>query len=265
MPSTHRAHTKAPEPGLSPLLNCPGEIRNMIYRLVLVKPHGATIEPDGAPGSARCSSRVSSRRVGLASQILRTCRHIHNEALPILYGENMWEISIRRRPQAEIRYPRALPITPQHNLSKYRSHFRQVRISIEYLPRLSVQFWASFLSADYECLREMVQRISTVLEPFSGIRVLSVQLQQSPDTDWMYTYALLASSPVPAGTSSSAPALASRKEEDAVAIARDMEVWLLLRKIKRVEVGGECVTEAAAQRLKQTLEGSEQPATQTRL
>lgn len=56
----------------------PSEIRNMIYRFLLRhhKPIG-----DSPP-------------VRLGTQILRTCSQIRDEALPILYGENTWEIRV---------------------------------------------------------------------------------------------------------------------------------------------------------------------------
>jgi len=59
-------------------LSLSAEVRNMIYRLVLCHP-----SPAGLQG-----------RLDWGAQLLRTCRQIHAEALPILYGENIFEIEI---------------------------------------------------------------------------------------------------------------------------------------------------------------------------
>ncbi|OAA66905.1 hypothetical protein SPI_01481 [Niveomyces insectorum RCEF 264] len=56
----------------------PLEIRRIIYQLLLCR---------------HSPIRVASK-LGLHTSILRTCHHIHDEAYPILYGENVWEIRI---------------------------------------------------------------------------------------------------------------------------------------------------------------------------
>jgi len=61
-------------------LSLPAEVRNMIYRLVLCYPSPAGRQYEG--------------RLDWGAQLLRTCRQIHAEALPILYGENIFEIEI---------------------------------------------------------------------------------------------------------------------------------------------------------------------------
>jgi hypothetical protein len=58
-------------------LGLPGEIRNRIYRLLLRK-----------------SAHIGSGRQALSSQILRTCRLVHDEAISILYGENTFQFRI---------------------------------------------------------------------------------------------------------------------------------------------------------------------------
>lgn len=58
-------------------LGLPGEIRNRIYRLLL-----------------RQSAHIKCSRQALSSQILRTCRLVHAEAISILYGENTFQFEI---------------------------------------------------------------------------------------------------------------------------------------------------------------------------
>ncbi|KAK0719325.1 hypothetical protein B0H67DRAFT_551711 [Lasiosphaeris hirsuta] len=60
-------------------LRFPPEIRNRIYRLLLVR-----------------NGVIRARAIGaaLSSQLLYTCRQVLSEAHPILYGENTWELVI---------------------------------------------------------------------------------------------------------------------------------------------------------------------------
>ncbi|KAK5654468.1 hypothetical protein OQA88_7096 [Cercophora sp. LCS_1] len=73
-------HPKTPK-----FLSFPAEIRNKIYKLLLVR--GEIIEAT--------YRRLS---ISLSSQLLQTCRQIHTEGLSVLYGENTWEIRFYDRP-----------------------------------------------------------------------------------------------------------------------------------------------------------------------
>ena len=63
-----------------PFFRLPTEIRNMIYRLLMVHPTNLT----GSP------LQVTT----LSSQLLRTCRAMYREGLHFLYGENTWNVII---------------------------------------------------------------------------------------------------------------------------------------------------------------------------
>ncbi|KAK4451261.1 hypothetical protein QBC34DRAFT_424111 [Podospora aff. communis PSN243] len=71
-------------------LQLPGEIRNRIYRLLLVQSdpiENFLIHNPFPP-------YIGSPHVNLCGQLLRTCREIHSEATSILYGENTWSFTI---------------------------------------------------------------------------------------------------------------------------------------------------------------------------
>ena len=65
----------------SPLFSLPTEIRLEVYRNLLVWP--PPIRPKGFYGSRRIVPE-------LEPSILRTCRQIRDEALPLLYSENVF-------------------------------------------------------------------------------------------------------------------------------------------------------------------------------
>jgi hypothetical protein len=66
--------------GRCTLLGLPGEIRAMILRHLLI------------PNSRHLLFKIGfQRNAGLCVQILRTCRQLHNEGLPLLYGGSVVE------------------------------------------------------------------------------------------------------------------------------------------------------------------------------
>lgn len=64
-----------------PFLSLPGEIRNKIYRLAFVYDEVIT--------DIHFNSKSKK-----SAQFLRTCRQVHAEGMPILYGENTFQIEI---------------------------------------------------------------------------------------------------------------------------------------------------------------------------
>lgn len=72
---------------LSPLLSLPGEIRNMIYRLLLTSPRLQVLRRILARN--HCSPYVLEA-IPVTVAILSTCKQIHTEATPILYTENVF-------------------------------------------------------------------------------------------------------------------------------------------------------------------------------
>lgn len=80
-------------------LSLPPEVRNIIYRLLLVR-QGAV--------DKRGRTFWSASKPQLSTQLLRTCRRIHHEAITILYGENTFKITISDASHSctRLRYPR---------------------------------------------------------------------------------------------------------------------------------------------------------------
>lgn len=75
----------AADQSASRLLSLPSELRNAIYELLLIQ------DSRSAPADER--QRSSSSGGGghcICANVLRTCRQVHAEAAPILYGENMF-------------------------------------------------------------------------------------------------------------------------------------------------------------------------------
>ena len=80
---------KSPIPE-STLLKLPAEIRLMILRLVLVS-EWEIHNPQNLIGQRKSPMAAHSRQIeGIDSAILRTCRSIYKEALPLLYGKNQF-------------------------------------------------------------------------------------------------------------------------------------------------------------------------------
>jgi len=79
-------HTMTNTGGLR-FLSLSGELRNKVYRLLLCHPTAIALEGDEIwPDS---NYPIGNR---LSAQLLRTCRQIHTETQPILYGENTFTI-----------------------------------------------------------------------------------------------------------------------------------------------------------------------------
>lgn len=75
------------------LLGLPAEVRNMIYRLLLVADKPLGNEAGNEFGFSR-PQWAKFREYHLQPAILRTCRQVHQEARPILFGENTIGIQI---------------------------------------------------------------------------------------------------------------------------------------------------------------------------
>jgi len=73
-----------------------GELRNNVYELLLVSDENIT-PAQRLLGSSKTLQRAydsgPGRAAGLDATLLRTCRAIHYEALPILYEENTFEFN----------------------------------------------------------------------------------------------------------------------------------------------------------------------------
>lgn len=65
-----------------PFLRMPLELRNMVYRLLVVSPHRIHLDCF-LPTQGRCLHRLV-----ICTPLLRVCRQISTEALNVLYGEN---------------------------------------------------------------------------------------------------------------------------------------------------------------------------------
>ncbi|KAL2283664.1 hypothetical protein FJTKL_09722 [Diaporthe vaccinii] len=74
-----------PPIGTFPLLRLPVELRNMVYKEVLVVPNGGLVRSFATPA------------------LLRANKQLRDEAIPIFYGANHFEITIKRSPQDEVR------------------------------------------------------------------------------------------------------------------------------------------------------------------
>ena len=77
-------------------LDLAAEPRNRIYYLCLTSPHGTKIEPR-APFQSNRSHAYQIRVEEPSTKpptvaILSTCKAIHNEATPILYGSNTFKV-----------------------------------------------------------------------------------------------------------------------------------------------------------------------------
>ncbi|KAM7191193.1 hypothetical protein V8F33_009064 [Rhypophila sp. PSN 637] len=70
-------------------LSLPGEIRNKIYRLVLCDHE---VIDNYTYSQIPAHSGCARGELHKSAQLLRTCRQIHTEAMPILYGENTFQI-----------------------------------------------------------------------------------------------------------------------------------------------------------------------------
>jgi hypothetical protein len=71
-------------------LDLPKEVRIIIYEILLVK--DGAIEPDTIqPPSSRPDSCLDPDGTAL----MRTCRSIHAETVPILYGKNSFMLGVR--------------------------------------------------------------------------------------------------------------------------------------------------------------------------
>lgn len=71
------------------LLELPAELRNAIYLLALVHDDPILLSVDQENPVARpCKDRDEYYKLDLGTNILRTCKQIHDEATPILYGIN---------------------------------------------------------------------------------------------------------------------------------------------------------------------------------
>ncbi|KAF2138867.1 uncharacterized protein K452DRAFT_194578, partial [Aplosporella prunicola CBS 121167] len=71
----------------SPFLRLPAELRNEIYSLLLTSPTIPALQRK----AARCTTYSAARalpRADIHPAILQTCRQIHAEATPMLYGRN---------------------------------------------------------------------------------------------------------------------------------------------------------------------------------
>lgn len=77
-------------------LTLPGEIRNMIYRLVFVrsKPFGDSKKRFSTTGDNSEPIWEQYGQFGLSPALLQTCRKVYNEASHILYSENRFGIWI---------------------------------------------------------------------------------------------------------------------------------------------------------------------------
>ncbi|KAK4546374.1 hypothetical protein LTR36_002051 [Oleoguttula mirabilis] len=72
----------------SPLLSLPPELRNAIWMYILVQNY-TTIT--ALPSHPFPVAAVSSRQQRFCANILRTCKQVHSEGTPILYGENTFK------------------------------------------------------------------------------------------------------------------------------------------------------------------------------
>lgn len=72
----------------------PGELRNNIYKLLLVSDENITPERQllGASNSFKQEFRDGKPITGLDVTLLRTCRAIYREALPLLYEKNVFKV-----------------------------------------------------------------------------------------------------------------------------------------------------------------------------
>ena len=93
------------------LIKWPLEIRRLVYHELVVV--GSIRHPDELVEAKMTDLVVSNAtsRLGIDANILRTCRRIYNETLPMLYGENNF---IFRTPSAiETFRDRGLVIVPR--------------------------------------------------------------------------------------------------------------------------------------------------------
>ncbi|KAI1777501.1 hypothetical protein F4818DRAFT_457330 [Hypoxylon cercidicola] len=98
-------------------LGLPAEIRLMIYRLLFRV--GELLDTD-------------NRRRRRSSQILRTCRFILNEARPVLYGGNIWEVKARL---ADLKKAAYMDRAEGRKRRRYDSNQQYLRIHFDHSPK----------------------------------------------------------------------------------------------------------------------------------
>ncbi|KAK0733060.1 hypothetical protein B0T26DRAFT_669513 [Lasiosphaeria miniovina] len=106
-----------------PFLSFAPEIRNMIYRFIFFQDFAI----------------IWGSQVRLHTQVLRTCRQIYDEALPILYSENTWRIEMCNAPGPHydsFRYPGALKCDFSKDVPDWRLTVSWPTKTISALPHL---------------------------------------------------------------------------------------------------------------------------------
>jgi hypothetical protein len=81
--------TPSTTPGVFPLLALPYEIRAQIYSEVLCDPDGVNIKTRNDVERKKANSSSAPADAGAATALLLTCRAVHDEVAPILYGQPM--------------------------------------------------------------------------------------------------------------------------------------------------------------------------------
>lgn len=161
------------------LLALPAELRNSIYRFILLQPsdipHALFFLDNTSPDTSS-----NARWPHICTKILRTCKQINAEATPILYGENIFlahsallatlpSLLLATQPHRVVSSP---VLQPRVTTMIRRFHI-QVRLDVD--PRFdAAKLEASFTGAE-ELVVEVFQAMFescdfTVLKLFEGVR-----------------------------------------------------------------------------------------------
>lgn len=169
------------------LLDLPVEVRLEIYSYLLITSDYHRLQPImGGP------------RLSMGTPLLRTCKQIHAEAAPVLYGCNLLIADIRRlTKQARLRF-RSRPFSEPQMLAMVRRWWLTVRLDVEEQEYGPEDASAAFAKAD-ELVLELMTTWSgdgapwrrAALRPFEAVRgVKSVRIVACPDeleayVDWL--------------------------------------------------------------------------------
>lgn len=189
------------------LLRLPAELRTIIWQYLLVQciessPLPAHLFP-GAPESAR-------RRTRFCANVLRTCKHIHREGTPILYGENLF----LAHPSLLTALPALLllkspnrvalpPVLSPRVAAFIRRYFLHVRLDVD--PRCSARQVAESFSGVDELEVEVFQAMYGScdfgnLRPFEGVRGVRRAVVQGSVGDGRYARWLARTMELPPGS-----------------------------------------------------------------
>lgn len=134
------------------LLGLPAEVRNMVYRLLLVadKPLGSkTRNPSYTPDNGLRIEWAKFGKYHLQPAILCTCRQVYQEAKPVLFGENTIGIQV---------YGYEVPV--QSEKSGYKEHYKSV-----YKERYDSQYYRGiYRPGDDDCEDESSDDASVELD-----------------------------------------------------------------------------------------------------